>query len=185
MKKAVLLLMVLCSVICVAHAQTADTAKSQSIHPSLMSLGLDIGSAAGITRNTFNSTAGVSVKFEFPFQVKGLSLVLSAAYENFSTKNTPTLDTMQNGHYIPLMAGLKYFVYKPFYMEGDIGESFNINSPYMGYQTGFIYSPLVGVSLPIQKNNAAIDIGIKYESRRSDAGNINQYAIRVAYKFKL
>jgi hypothetical protein len=185
MKRIVLLFIVLCNAICIAHAQTTDTAKSESAHPSLMSLGLDLGSAAGITRNTFNSTMGVSFKFEFPFPTKGLYLTLSAAYENFSTKNTPALDTMQNGHYIPLLAGLKYFVYKPIYIEGDIGESFNINSPFFGYQTAFIYSPVVGVSLPIQKNNAAIDIGVKYESRRSDAGNINQYAIRIAYKFKL
>jgi hypothetical protein len=178
MKKLLMVLTILGSTVFASFAQTTQP-------PVLLSIGADVGFATAPTNQTYASTTGLSFKFELPFQNQRLNLTLTAAYSNYNPKNTPATDTLQNGHYVPVEIGLKYFLYKNIYFEGDIGESFNINSQYMGYQSVFIYSPVAGISLPIQKNTAAIDMSVRYESRIESAGNINQVAFRVAYKFGL
>jgi opacity protein-like surface antigen len=177
MKKLLLLVAFLCSIASAAYAQHDTT--------SLMSMGLDFGKAIGQTTRLYNTAAGISFKFEFPFHNSNANLVAGVAYASYSTQNTPLADTMQNGHFVPLFIGLKYYVYHSIYVEGDAGESFNINSGYMGYQTAFYYSAGAGYSLPISHNTAAIDFSLRYESRPEDDININQVALRVAYKFKL
>jgi hypothetical protein len=180
MRKIILLLAVLLGFSIAAHAQTEAPEP-----PILLSLGVDVGTALSPTNNTYSSVAGISGKFEIPFQNPKAFFTISAEYSNYSTKSTPALDTMQSGHYIPLLIGFKYFITKNVYLEGDIGDSYNINSGYMGYQNAFTYSPIAGVSIPLTKPNTAVDIGLSYESRISGDGNINQAAIRVAYKFGL
>ena len=61
----------------------------------------------------------------------------------------------------------------------------NNQTGYPGYQNAFTYSPVAGISIPLNKPSPAIDIGLRYESRLSGDGNINQAALRVAYKFGL
>jgi hypothetical protein len=177
MKKPLLLLAFLCAMASAAYAQHDTTA--------LMSIGLDYGKTIGQTTTTYNSAAGISFKFELPFHNSNVNLVAGVAYASYSTQNTLPADTMQNGHYVPLFIGLKYYVYHNIYVEGDAGESFNINSGYLGYQTAFYYSGGAGYSLPISHNTAAIDFSLRYESRPEDDIDINQVALRIAYKFKL
>lgn len=185
MRKTILLLFLLTGFALASQAQTQTTENPSDIPPLLMSMGVDVGSALSPANNTYSTAAGVSLKLEVPFRNPRAFLTISAAYSNFSTKNTPATDTLQSGHFIPLMIGFKYFVAKHVFLEGDIGDSYNINQTYFGYQNAFAFSPVIGVSIPLNKPNTFVDISAYYQSRLSDAGNINQAAIRVAYKFGL
>lgn len=186
MRKTILLLLLLSVFALASRAQTSTTGNAATTTPpALLSMGIDVGTVLSPANNTYSSAAGVSFKFELPFKDQRSFLTISAAYSNYSVKNTPATDTLQNGHYIPLMIGYKYFITKQVFLEGDIGDSFNINQNYMGYQNAFAYQPMVGVSIPLKKPDTAVDIALYYQSRLSDSGNINQAAIRVAYKFGL
>ena len=61
-------------------------------------------------------------------------------------------------HFLPLKAGLKYYLLKYFYAEGEAGEAIKLNSV---SRSSFIYSGGLGVMIPINKHNG-IDIGSKY-----------------------
>lgn len=182
MRKTIPLIVLLLSF---ALASRAQTTAADVTPPALLSIGADAGAALSPANNTYSSATGISLKLELPFKDQHAYLTISAAYSNYNVKNTPATDTLQNGHYIPLMIGYKYFVTKLVFLEGDIGDSSNINQNYMGYQNAFIYQPMVGISVPLNKPGTAIDIALYYQSRLSDSGNINQAAIRVAYKFGL
>lgn len=182
MRKILLLLIVLSAFINRSYAQTEAATVTP---PALLSIGIDVGSALAPENNIYSTTTGLSFKLELPFQNPRTFFTITAAYSNYNTKSTPATDTLQNGHYIPLLIGFKYFITKNIYLEGDIGDSYNINSGYMGYQNAFTYSPVAGVSIPLNKPNTAVDIGVYYQSRISGDGNINQAAIRIAYKFGL
>jgi len=185
MRKTILLLLLLTSFGLASYAQTTATTNNPTEPPLLFSMGVDVGATLSPTNNTYSSVAGVSFKLEVPFQDPNAFFTITAAYHNYSVKNTPATDTLQSGHYIPLLIGFKYFVVKHVFLEGDIGDSYNINVGYLGYQNAFTYSPSVGVSIPLNKPNTAVDIALYYESRISNSGNINDAAIRVAYKFGL
>jgi hypothetical protein len=91
---------------------------------------------------------------------------------------------INNATYVPLKAGLKYYTSSNFYLEGEAGASINTNSNYSGSKTAFLYAPGIGVSLPTS-GSSAFDIGLRYESRLESGGSINQFALRLAYKFNL
>lgn len=183
MRKTLLLLLVLTGFAIAAHAQTTTAAKTDSVPPLLMSIGIDAGPV--LSNNTFSSSTGVSIKLEIPCQSPKAFLTFTSGINSLSVKKTPATDTLQNGHYVPLLVGFKYFIIKSIFIEGDIGDSFNINDSYSGYQNAFTWSPMVGVSIPLNKPNTAVDIAAYYEGRNSNNGNVNQAAIRVAYKFGL
>lgn len=185
MRKTILLLLLLTGFALVSNAQTQNTENTSATPPALLSMGVDVGGALSPANATYSSVAGVSLKLELPFHNPNAFFTITAGYSNYSTKNTPATDTLQNGHYVPLLIGFKYFVARHVFLEGDIGDSYNINVGYLGYQNAFTYSPVVGVSIPLNKPGTAVDIAAYYQSRLSDSGNINQAAIRIAYKFGL
>jgi hypothetical protein len=185
MRKNLLLLFLLTGFALASRAQAPTTESSSTTPPAMMSIGIDVGSALSPANALYSTTTSLSFKFELPFRDPKAFFIISAAYTNYNTKNTAATDTMQNGHYLPLMIGFKYFVAKHVFVEGEIGDSYNLNTTYFGYQNAFAFSPAVGVSIPLNKPNTAVDISAYYQSRLSDSGNINEAAIRVAYKFGL
>jgi hypothetical protein len=185
MRKILLFLFLLMGIALVSNAQTQSDDNPGPIPPLQLSLGVDVGGALSPTSQTYSTAAGISAKLDIPFQNPKAFLTITAAYSSYSVKNTPSTDTLQNGNFIPLLIGFKYFVAKHLFLEGDIGDSYNINQHFFGYQNAFTYSPVVGWSIPLTKPHTAVDISAYYESRLSQDGNINQAAIRVAYKFGL
>ena len=80
--------------------------------------------------------------------------------------------------------GLKNYISgSPVFVELDLGASINANSNYSGSQVAFMYAPIIGVSIPSNKN--AFDLGVRYEGRVETGGTISQLALRLAYKFSL
>lgn len=121
----------------------------------------------------------------------------SVGFVNFKSKATMLgSNFFYKLHYVPLKAGIKYFVMPNIYASGELGASFqNGNGSNTIY---FAYSPGIGTEFPISANNS-IDIGLRYEgwaggkaSRYTAGGgfayfpgNVSFIGLRAAYNFSL
>jgi hypothetical protein len=174
MKLFLLTLLIMCGV--------AFTATAQNQNASKLSVGLDLGVPTGQANQIFDFVAGGSLKFETPVS-NAFNFTLTAGYSSFAVKSEYSGE-IENGQYIPLEVGGKYYFNKMFYFEGDVGVSINVNSNYDGTRPAFIYAPALGVTLPTQNGNA-FDLGLRYEGRAESGGTVSQVALRVAYRFNL
>ncbi|TZF82178.1 hypothetical protein FW774_15925 [Pedobacter sp. BS3] len=84
-----------------------------------------------------------------------------------------------NRSYIPLKAGGKYYFNPMIYAEGELGISIGMQRK---AGSAFVWAPGVGTSFSIAKDGY-LDAGIRYEGWERNGGNLDQFALRVAYKF--
>jgi hypothetical protein len=172
MKTFLLTLAVLGGVTFSCFAQKADIHK--------FSIGIDAGVPVGTASNISTFTIGGSLKYDQPIAEK-LCFTVSAGYTYFPYKNDITsanlgyIKTNSGEGYIPLKAGIKYFITDTFYGEGQLGASISTAS---GGGTFFAYAPGVGY-----KFDTRADIGVRYEGWSKGGNTISQIAARLAYSF--
>ncbi|MDO3626226.1 hypothetical protein [Mucilaginibacter sp. BT774] len=169
-----------------SSAQTS-VAKTESYGSGIrLSLGADGGIPVGSLNTGYNWNAGGSVQADFPILKDQLYATLNSGYNAIfasSQYNIPDI------HLIPVKAGLKYFIIKQVYIQGEAGVSFLTNKNDMGADKSavFVYAPQAGVLLNIGGKNY-IDAGFRFESNQKffNGGNTaNFLAIRIAYAFNL
>jgi hypothetical protein len=171
-------------------AAFAFGAKAQSTTPTdgiRLSVGADAGIPTGDFSDSFNWSLGGSAQGELGI-AKNLAVTLNAGYNNFFAK-TIAGNTAEDLHLLPVKAGLKFFPVNNVYIQGEAGASFLLNKD-KGPDTrsaAFAYAPQVGVVFPVGSN--FIDAGVRYEGTstftKGDGSNLNFFALRVAYSFKL
>jgi len=152
-----------------------------------LSIGADLGLPTGDASQIYGSVLGASVKLELPVPASQFSFVLTSGMSNFLVKFNYA-GALSNASYIPLEAGGKYYFSKIGYFEADLGLSSNINSNYTAAKNAFMYSPVIGLSAPVNKPNKhkrTIDLGLRYEGRVESGGTVSQVALRIAYRFPL
>lgn len=136
-----------------------------------------VGLNVGVPTYTGGSLAiGADLRYQFDID-KQLSIPLTAGYTNISNK-----DTYGGGSfgYIPLKAGLKYFLNDTgagAYGLAEAGAGFSTTS---GGGTSFVYSPAVGYSW-----SNGLDLAAKYEGFSKNSVNNGYVGLRLAYGFKL
>jgi hypothetical protein len=175
MKKILLLTIILFGAAAGSFAQTQS-------FPQL-SIGPEAGLPSGLDQEAYNTVIGASLKFDIPVKTSPLHVVFTTGYEDFIVKSIYK-DTIANAQYIPVEAGLKYFIDPNVYFEADAGASFNVNTNYTGGGAAFIYAPSLGIAVPLSAKNG-LDFNVRYEARVEDGGSIKQVALRVAYSFGL
>jgi hypothetical protein len=166
MKKLILLLLVFCCF--KLHAQgpvQTNTAFSIGAELNIPSYGL------------YSIGTGASAKFETPI-VSPLSLSLTAGFTSVFYKSNLLYNTGSRGadEFAPLKAGLKYYLIKSVYAEGEAGTAIELNH---NKQDLFAFSFGLGFLAPISEKRA-IDIGFRYEDWQ---GQLKQTALRFAYRF--
>lgn len=172
--KKLFLSLVFLTVTCVSFAQSSSSDGGVKI-----SIGPEIGQPLGQANKVYNLVIGGSVKVEVPLSSSGLNVVFSAGYDDFKTYSYLS-SFINDGKYIPLEAGLKYYINNSIaFVEGDLGASINNNDNYSAAKTAFVYAPGIGVS--VLRN--ALDISAHYEGRVESGGTVSQLALRVAFKF--
>ncbi|AYL97168.1 hypothetical protein [Mucilaginibacter celer] len=85
--------------------------------------------------------------------------------------------------YLPLTAGLKYYVSKYFYLSGEAGSAFKISNR---TNTSFIYSGGGGAVVPIGPHHG-FDFNLRYERGYKNVDYnfvIQSIGINVAYKYR-
>ena len=172
MRKLLLTLIFIGSAAMGALAQKAD--------PGKFSLGLEAGIPQGSTRNISTFTFGGSLKYGFPI-CTNTSLTVSGGYTYFPYRGDVTVAyagyaKINSGEgYIPLKAGVKYFLSDLFYAEAQVGASISTQS---GGGTGFAYAP--GIGYQFDKH---ADLALRYEGWAQSNTTISQIAVRLAYSF--
>lgn len=199
-------------------AQAQDNKPAISIGPDLF---FPINTTNNAVRNIYKDGVGGDVKLEWTI-LKSLKFTVSAGFVSFGDKqiletpnptviyyniNQPNTNQSNNTYrqlpfrFIPLTAGLQYYLIKYFYIDGSIGDAVrfgdnngNIVTDQNGkvYSNGnneyssFIWSGGVGVNIPVTKHNA-IDFGVRYENgykTPTDDYAMGVVALRLAYKYK-
>jgi len=169
-----------------SNAQTSAS-KTEAYGSGIrLSIGADAGIPVGSLNTGYNWNLGGSVQGDFPIVKDQLYATLNAGYNAIfasSRYNIPDI------HLIPVKAGLKYFIIKQVYIQGEAGISFLTNKNDLGADNTavFVYAPQAGVLLNVGGKNY-IDAGFRFESNQKffNGGNTaNFLAIRVAYAFNL
>lgn len=169
-----------------AKAQTSP-AKTESYGSGIrLSVGADGGIPVGSLRSGYNWNLGGSLQGDFPILKDQLYATLNAGYNNIFAKSQYNIPDIQ---LIPVKAGLKYFVIKQVYIQGEAGVSFLTNKNNLGADktAAFVYAPQAGVLLNVGGKNY-IDAGFRFESNQKffNGGTTSNFlALRVAYAFNL
>lgn len=145
------------------------------------SLGGEFGLPQDQASKLYNYTMGISVKLELPTYVKSLKFIAQLAYTDYVIK--PSIRKSSDLEFLPIEVGAKLYIHK-FYLEGDVGESTNLNSSYKGKRVALICAPGIGYAIPVLISDE-IDFGLKYEVRIQTGDDLIQPVLRVAYKFNL
>lgn len=169
-----------------SNAQTSAS-KTESYGSGIrLSVGADAGVPVGSLNTAYNWSLGGSVQGDFPIIKDRLYATLNAGYNAIFANNQYNVPDI---HLIPVKAGLKYFIIKQVYIQGEAGVSFLTNKTDLGADNTavFVYAPQAGVLLNIGGKNY-IDAGFRFESNQKffDGGSTSNFlAIRVAYAFGL
>ncbi|MEO7212866.1 hypothetical protein [Mucilaginibacter sp.] len=152
---------------CVAHGQTSPK--------KAFSAGLDL---AIPTNSIYSIGFGGSGKAEVPI-AGPVSLTVTAGYTSLYFKRSliGSNKSQDPSGFVPLKAGVKYYLSDGFYVEGELGTAIETN-----YNKDKLFAFAIGPGflLPLNKSSA-IDLGFRYENWGS--GRIRQTGIRVAYRF--
>ncbi len=139
---------------------------------SNFSVGVEAGLPVGDVSNAYNFVIGGSLKYEAPIAT-GTNFTLTAGYSSFQGKTVAGFKFPAIG-FIPVKAGIKYFLADAFYGEAQLGAAFSTQS---GGGTAFAYSPGIGY-----KFSDVIDLGVRYEAW-SKNGTTSQIGARLGFSF--
>lgn len=114
----------------------------------------------------FNASVGLDGRLQYNVTRK-TSLMATTGYTHF-------LSDYEDAGIIPLKVGFKSFFVNDFYLSGEAGAAFGVNT---FDKTSFLWSPGIGFA------NAKWDISARYEDY-SDY-DFGQVALRIAYAFQL
>ena len=161
---------------------------------SRLSIGIDGAITSGGFKDQYKAGVGASIQYDLPLS-EHLYVTANAGYLNLFANNGSS-----NPNYIvgvksanmgvaPVKLGLKLFIIRTFYIQGEAGEAFllNKNSVYAINSTAFTYDGQMGILFRRTKKSY-IEAGIKYQLLQSYFGDGNygvMWGARVAYAFNL
>jgi hypothetical protein len=138
------------------------------------SVGVEAGLPVGSTSNFYNFVIGGSLKYDAPI-AESTAFTISAGYSSFQGKTLAApLGKVAAAGFVPVKAGIKYFLAESFYGEAQVGAAFSTKS---GGGTAFAYSPGIGY-----KFSDVVDLGVRYEAW-SKNGTTSQIAARLGFSF--
>jgi hypothetical protein len=169
-----------------SNAQTSSSKTEFYGSGIRLSIGADGGIPVGALNTGYNWSLGGSIQADFPIVKDQLYATLNSGYNNIFASNQYNLPEIQS---IPVKAGLKYFIIRQVYIQGEAGASFLTNKNSLGADKSavFVYAPQAGVLLNVRGKNY-IDAGFRFESNQkffNGGSTANFLALRVAYAFNL
>jgi hypothetical protein len=197
MRKTVLLVIISITAVFGAYAQRTTLPQ--------FSVGFNPGVAVGSVSSVYPVAGELSLRLVYPISTSPVSLTFTTGYTFYTSSSSYAVGADFGGFgvgyttgddyygstasFIPVMAGLKVYVARRVFIEGEAGASFNVNSypgDYTGKTTAFIYSPGAGYTFPLGfRGRNSADIGLFYENRVEPGGGYTQIAAHIAYNFGL
>jgi hypothetical protein len=159
-----------------------------------ISVGLDGSHPEGNFAGSYTFGIGASVQVDIPWTEK-LYVTGSVGYMDYSPNSSGSSPEeiinvkLSNLELAPIKVGLKYFLIRTFYVQGEVGETLLLNkSAVYGLNSfGLTYAPQMGILFKLKHKNY-IDGGVRFERAQSfygDGGYNNFWGVRVAYAFNL
>ncbi|WP_285054970.1 outer membrane beta-barrel protein [Pedobacter ginsengisoli] len=169
----------------IAGIFTFSTVKAQDAAMSgpKLGIGAEFGFPMGDFGDGYKFGVGGSLLYQHPIADK-LNLTGSAGYLSFQGKDIDTeIGTISLGSagFIPVKAGLRYFLAENIYVGGELGAVFATGDGASG--TAFAYAPGVGVEFPVA-DKSTIELGGRYEGWSND-GTSSFIGLRLAWNFGL
>lgn len=161
----------------------AQTTETMSTPSTMMDSGMGFKVGVGISGGLFRDKSpmdyayGADLKLQWDL-TKDVAITASGGYTKLMGKNN-SLDP----DFIPVKGGVKVFAIKRMYIATEAGAGIAIQD---GAKTNFIYTGGFGYEW-----NNGLDLGVRYEGYVNDSGSTTyfrqtgQYALRIAYNFKL
>jgi hypothetical protein len=138
----------------------------------------NFGGELGIPNaSVYSIGIGLSGEFELPVS-RRVALTATVAYSAFFYKGNlfSSSKTLAPARFVPLKAGVKYYLSPGVYFEGELGTAIETN--YLK-QDLFAFSIGPGFIIPI-KDKFGVDFGLRYE--KWSQHQVQQTAIRFAYR---
>lgn len=136
------------------------------------SVGVEAGLPVGDISKAYNFVIGGSLKYDLPI-ADATAFTITAGYSSFQGKTILGTKIPAAG-FVPVKAGIKYFLAESFYGEAQVGAAFSTQS---GGGTAFAYSPGIGY-----KFSDVVDLGVRYEAW-SKNGTVGQIGARLGFSF--
>lgn len=178
--KKLLLLTAIAGVFSFSNVKAQDAAMSG---PKL-GIGAEFGFPMGDFGDVYKFGVGGSLTYQHPIASK-LNLTGSAGYLSFTGKDVelPGIGTVKfdAAKYIPVKAGLRYFLAENIYVGGELGASFSTADE---GKTAFAWAPGIGVEFPVA-DKSTIELGGRYEGWSYDGGTNAFVGLRLAWNFGL
>jgi hypothetical protein len=159
-----------------------------------ITFGPDISLPVGTFGDSYKYGAGASVQLDVPLSTQ-LYVTGNVGYTMFSASSSSS-----NPNYIlnvkapnmsaaPLKLGLKFYLIRTFYIQGEAGETLLLNrtAVYGIDASAFTWAPQIGILFKL-KNHNFIDGGIRWQKTQSFYGDSNYntfWGFRAAYGFNL
>jgi hypothetical protein len=172
-------------------ATKAQTSKTTTSNGIIYSIGVESGLSLGSAKDLHKWSLGGSIGADIPVADQFYATISTGYQNNFGQKNVlGTGLTAADDHLIPVKAGLKYFPVGIIYVQGEAGALFSLNKKDAGYtkSTAFLYTPTIGVMLPL-RSGSFIDASVQYEgsTKFNDfrSSKENMIGVHVAYAFSI
>lgn len=172
-------------------ASKAQTVKTKTSTGIIYSVGAETGLALGDAKDLHKWSLGGSIGADIPVADQFYATINAGYQNNFGKKNVfGTGIAAIDDHLLPVKAGLKYFAAGPLYIQGEAGAIFSLNKADAGYTktTAFLYTPTIGVLLPLG-GSSYLDAGVQYEGSTKfnsfDYSKENILGVHVAYAFSI
>lgn len=162
-------------------------------------VGVSSGISTGPVSGAFPEAGGLLFRLEAPIGKSPVSFIAQTGWTFYVSNSGYDVDFGPYGYgastyyygdiasFIPVEVGLKAYLAPRFFIEGELGASFNVNydpSYYTGRTTDFIYSPGIGYSFPFGfRGRSKFDLSLQYENRPEPGGGYSQVAIRGVWNF--
>ncbi|AOW09553.1 hypothetical protein [Flavobacterium gilvum] len=170
MKKTKMLLVLAISVFFVGNVEAQETNKESTVYEKGFRLGLGLNGGLPYNNDFHNWSLGGDVRLQYNLSKK-TSVALTTGFTNLFRGND-----MKDLGFIPIKAGFKGFVWKnKFYLLGEVGGGIAVTNGYN--QNTYLWVPGIGYATKY------IDVSLRYENYTEY--NTDQFALRVAYAFKL
>jgi hypothetical protein len=182
MKKTLLLFAILITAVFGVYAQ--DYTPTPAI-----SAGFSVGATIGPHSGEFPVATGVHLKLELPIadQLSFMGTVGYTGYisgNGYSTGYDSDYGDYSSGelvNFIPVTVGLRYYAVNKLFVQGDVGESFNLNSGnyYTAKKAAILVSPSVGYAVGFGSTRMGLDLSVAYDARLESAGDHNSSGYNV------
>jgi hypothetical protein len=159
-----------------------------------ISIGPDISAPTGNFADQYKIGIGASLQADVPI-TPSFYVIGNVGYTMFSANNTSTnpqyiLNVKSaNMNVAPLKLGLRWYLIRTFYIQGEAGETFLLNKAavYATDGSAFTWAPQMGILFKLKSKNF-IDGGIRWQKTQSFYGDTKYntfWGFRVAYGFSL